>query len=137
MMKKNIFPQIVPIVIMGFALVLFVESDRAWAQTAQPQIRQSVERKFEEYRTAIKDAHQIDIKNFKEKLTGGMADGKPITNYDIGQLLEGIKWETKDHTNDRMLALELAMDHLESIPDYYTRLARMDWECRSEKIREM
>jgi hypothetical protein len=137
MMKKNIFPQIVPIVIMGFAVMLFVESDRAWTQTAQPQIRQSVERKFEEYRTAIKDGHQIDIKNFKEKLTGGKADGKPITNYDLGQLLEGIKWEQKDHTTDKMLALEMAMDHLESIPDYYTRLARMDWECRSEKIREM
>ncbi len=90
-MKTNIFSQIVPIVIMGFALMLFVESDRAWAQTAQPQ---------------------------------------------IGQLLAGIKWE-KEHTNDKMLALELAMDHLESIPDYYTRLERMDWECRSEKIREM
>lgn len=75
-------------------------------------------------------------KNFKEKLTGGKADGKPITNYDIGQLIEGIKWE-REHTKDRMLALELAMDHLESIPDYYTRLERMDWECRSEKIREM
>jgi hypothetical protein len=136
MMKKNIFPQVVPIVSMGFALMLFVESDRAGAQAQQPQIRQSVERKFEEYRTAIKDAQQIDIKNFKEKLTGGMADGKPITNYDLGQLLEGIKWEQKDHTNDKMLALEMAMDHLESIPDYYTRLARMDWDCRYEKIRE-
>jgi len=135
MMQKNIFPQIVPIVFMSFAFIVFVNSDRTWAQ-AQPQLRQSVERKFEEYRTAIKDAHQIDIKNFKEKLSGGKADGKPITNYEIGQLLAGIKWE-KGHTNDKMLALELAMDHLESIPDYYTRLERMDWECRSEKIREM
>jgi hypothetical protein len=135
MMQKNIFPQIVPIVFMSFAFIVFVNSDRTWAQ-AQPQLRQSVERKFEEYRTAIKDAHQMDIKNFKEKLSGGKADGKPITNYEIGQLLAGIKWE-KEHTNDKMLALELAMDHLESIADYYTRLERMDWECRSEKIREM
>lgn len=114
--------------------MLFIKSDHIWAQA---QIRQSVERKFEEYRTAIKDAQHIDIKNFKEKLTGGWADGKPITNYDLGQLLAGIKWEKDDHTDDAMLALELAMDHLESIPDYYTRLERLDWECRSEEVRGM
>ena len=132
-MKQKIFLQIAAIVITGLAFMLFVKSNHIWAQA---EIRQSVERKSEEYRKAIKNAHQVDIKNFKERLTGGMADGKPITNYEIGQLLAGIKWE-KEHTNDKMLALELAMDHLESIADYYTRLERMDWECRSEKIREM
>ena len=134
-MNKNLFLLIESILIFGVVFILSVNSDHTWAQ-AQPQLRQSVERKSEEYRKAIKDAHQVDIKNFKERLTGGMADGKPITNYEIGQLLAGIKWE-KEHTNDKMLALELAMDHLESIADYYTRLERMDWECRSEKIREM
>jgi hypothetical protein len=79
-------------------------------------LRQSVERKFEEYRKTIKDSHQVDIKNFKEKLRGGMADGKAITDYDLGQLLEGIKWE-REHTSDSLLALEIAMDHLERIPD--------------------
>jgi Protein of unknown function (DUF5661) len=134
-MKKNAFLPIVVLILAGVTFMLSINFDRTWAQ-AQPQLRQSVERKFEEYRKAIKDAHQVDIKNFKEKLTGGMADGKPITNYDLGQLLDGIKWE-KEHTKDLMMALELAMDHLESIPDYYTRLARMEWECRYEKIREM
>ena len=136
-MKKDIFRQIAAIVIIGFAFIPFVKMAHTWAQAQQPQLRQSVERKFEQYRTAIKDFHRIDIKNFKEQLTGGMADGKPITNYDLGQLLEGIKWEQKDHTNDKMLALEMAMDHLESIPNYYTRLARMDWEYQHEKIQEM
>ena len=134
-MKKNTFLPIAVLIFAGVTFMLSINLDRTWAQ-AQPQLRQSVELKFEEYRKAIKDTHQVDIKDFKEKLTGGMADGKPITNYDLGQLLEGIKWE-KEHTTDRMMALELAMDHLESIPDYYTRLARMDWECRHEKIREM
>ncbi len=69
-MKKNIFLQIAPIVIMGFAFMLFVKSDRTWAQAQQPQIRQSVERKFEEYRTAIKESHQVDIKNFKDRTNG-------------------------------------------------------------------
>lgn len=133
-MKKKTFLQFAAIIIMGLAVMVFAKSDHIWAQA---QIRQSVERKFEEYRTAIKDSQHIDIRNFKEKLTGGVADGKPITNYDLGQLLAGIKWEKDDHTKDPMLALELAMDHLESIADYYTRIDRMDWECRSEKLRGM
>ena len=116
--------------------MLFVDSDRAWAQAQQPQIRQSVEKKFEEYRTAIKENHQVDIKNFKDRIKGGLADGKAITNYDLAQLLEGIKYE-RQHTTDNLLSLELAMDHLETIPDYYTRIARLEWECRSEKLMGM
>ncbi|HEY5614855.1 MAG TPA: DUF5661 family protein, partial [Bacteroidota bacterium] len=79
---------------------------------------------------------KIDIKTFKDRIPGGNADGKAITNYDLKQLLDGIKSE-RDHTKDNMLALELAMDHLEAIPDYYTRLARMEWECQSEKLMDM
>jgi len=132
-MKKFNFQQITLIVILGFALMLFVKSDHIWAQA---QIRQSVELKSEEYRKAIKDAHQIDIKNFKDKLPGGHADGKPVINYDLKQLLLGINFE-RDHTKDGMLALELAMDHLERIPDYYTRLDRMYWDCKAEELRNM
>jgi hypothetical protein len=129
---KKIFLQIAAAVIIAVAFMLFVKSD-LWAQA---QIRQSVELKFEEYRNAIKDAYQVDIKNFKDNIPGGHADGKPVINYDLKQLLTGINFE-RDHTKDNMLALELAMDHLERIPDYYTRLERMDWECRSEKLRDM
>jgi len=134
-MKKPDFQQITVIVIMGLALMLFVQSDRTWAQP-QLELRQSVERKFDEYRTAIRDAYKVDIKNFKDRIPGGNADGKKITNYELKQLLDGIKSE-RDHTKDNMLALELAMDHLEIIPDYYKRLARMEWECRSEKLTDM
>jgi hypothetical protein len=78
-MKKNIFLQIAAMVILGFAFMLVAKSDHTWAQT---QLRQSVEGKFEEYRKAIKDSYQVDIKNFKDKLKGGMADGKAIIDYD-------------------------------------------------------
>jgi hypothetical protein len=135
-MKKNIFWQIAPTVIIGFALMLFVWSDHTWAQAQQPQLRQSVELKFEEYRRAIRDAYQVDIKNYKDKMPGGHADGKAVINYELKQLLLGINFE-RDHTKDNLLALELAMDHLERIPDYYTRLERLEFECRAEKLREM
>lgn len=131
-MKRNTFLQIAASVMTGFAFLFFVESEHTWAQ-AQSQIRQSVERKFEEYRIVIKENHQVDIKNFKDRTKGGFADGKAITDYDLGQLLEGIKYE-RQHTSDNLLALELAMDHLERIPDYYTRIARLEWECRSENL---
>ena len=135
-MNKNVFRHIAPTVMMGFALMLFVRSDHTWAQARQPQLRQSVELKFEEYRAAIKDAYQIDIKNYKDKMPGGHADGKAVINYDLKQILLGINFE-RDHTKDNMLALELAMDHLERIADYYTRLERMYWDCKAEELRNM
>jgi hypothetical protein len=129
-MQKNIFLQIAVSVILGVALMLVLKSDHGGAQT---QLRQSVEQKSEEYRSAIKHAYQVDIKNFKDQIKGGFADGKAVINYDLKELLEGIKWE-REHTSDSLLALEMAMDHLERIPDYYSRLSRMERECLSEKL---
>lgn len=84
--------------------------------------------KFETYRTAIKKDYGIDIKDFKDQLKGGKADGKDITKYDLKQLLMGIKTE-QEHTTNKMIALEITMDHLEKIPDYYDRLAEMEEEA--------
>jgi hypothetical protein len=135
MKRSTLLVAVVSIVSGIVSITLFAGSDHTWAQP-QLELRQSVERKFEDYRTAIRDAYKIDIKTFKDRIPGGNADGKAITNYDLKQLLDGIKSE-RDHTKDNMLALELAMDHLEAIPDYYTRLARMEWECQSEKLMGM
>jgi Protein of unknown function (DUF5661) len=131
-MKKNIFLQIAVIVIMGFAFMLVVNSHHAWGQT---QLRQSVEGKFEDYRKAIKESYRVDIKNFKDKLKGGYGDGKLITNYDLEQLLAGIKVEL-EHTSNQFIALELAMDHLERIPDYYERLFWLEREAMAAKGQE-
>lgn len=88
-------------------------------------------KKFEQYRQAIKKEFNIDIAKFKERLKGGKADGKKITKYDLNQLLMGIKVEL-EHTNDKMTALEIATDHLEEFPDYYTRLLKMEEEAEKE-----
>lgn len=87
--------------------------------------------KFEKYRQAIKKEYNIDIAKFKGKLKGGRADGQPITKYALDQLLMGIKVEL-EHTNNKMTALEIATDHLEEIPDYYTRLLKMEEEAEKE-----
>jgi len=128
-MKKRLFLQIAAIVISGFAFMV-VKTDYTSGQVRQAQ---KADTKFESYRTAIKNSYQIDIAGFKDKIPGGMADGKPITKYELAQLLEGIKSE-RDHTKDNLLALEMAMDHLEHMPDYYTHLTRMEQQCASEKL---
>jgi len=87
--------------------------------------------KFEIYRAAIKKDHGVDIKDFKDQLKGGKADGKDITKYDLKQVLMGVKIE-QEHTTNKMMALEITMDHLEEIPDYYTRLEEMEEEAEEE-----
>jgi len=89
------------------------------------------QKKYEEYRKAIKKEYGIDIIHFRGNLKGGRADGKPITKYNLQQLLMGIKIE-QEHTSNRMIALEIATDHLEEIPDYYTRLEKMEKDAEAE-----
>ena len=136
-MKTQVFFRIVAVLLTGALFLLVVYSDRT---VAQDQRRPAIEKKLpefrrsiEDYRKAIKDAYRVDIADFKDRLKGGRADGKPITKYDLTELLEGIRFE-REHTDDNLLALEMAMDHLETIPDYYFRLHRMEKEVMSDKL---
>jgi hypothetical protein len=103
---------------------------------AQYPQEQKVQEKFEHYRQAIKDAFHVDIKDFRDGLNGGLADGKAITEYDLEELLAGMKTE-REHTRDNFIALEIAMDHLERIPDYYSRLRRLEREAFSDRLLQM
>jgi hypothetical protein len=129
-MKTHFLLNIAATIVLASAAMLFLNSNHTSAQDWQLR---SVELRFEHYKMMIKDSFQIDIKEFKEKLKGGMADGKAITDYELEQLLEGIKWE-REHTNDSFIALEIAMDHLERIPDYYNRLSRMERDAQSDQL---
>lgn len=66
-------------------------------------------------------------------IPGGLADGKPESKYPESQLDRGQKVEM-EHTDDPKKAREIAADHLEEFPDYYTRLAKMEREA--EKAHE-
>jgi hypothetical protein len=61
---------------------------------------------------------------------GGLADKKKPSSFKPKQLRKGTKVEM-EHTNNSDLAKEIAMDHLEEHPEYYTHLERM--EKRLEK----
>jgi len=115
---------------MVFAAVLIVMfAAGASAAPAEDQ------KKFGEYRAAIQKAHGIDIRNFKQKLKGGRADAKQITDFDLDQLIMGIKVE-QEHTTNKYLALEITTDHLAEFPDYYTRLHEMEETAEQEAAEE-
>jgi hypothetical protein len=54
-------------------------------------------------------------------------------DFDPKELKIGIKIEM-EHTNDRALSKQIAMDHLKEIPDYYTRLTKMEDEAKKEGV---
>lgn len=51
----------------------------------------------------------------------------PDNQFDAQQLKRGIEVEM-EHTNDPAIAKEIAKDHLVELPDYYTRLDKMEAE---------
>jgi hypothetical protein len=59
-----------------------------------------------------------------ERLPGGHAAGFRPEDFDPVQLRRGTLVEL-EHTNDRRLAMEIAMDHLVEDPRYYQKLARI------------
>jgi hypothetical protein len=123
-MRKAILSRILPAMVFA-AVLTFVFAAGASAAPAADQ------KKFEDYRAAIQKAHGIDIKNFKQKLKGGRADTHKVTDFELDQLIMGIKVE-QEHTTDKYAALEISMDHLEEIPDYYTRLEEMEEKAEAE-----
>ena len=71
----------------------------------------------------------------KEKLQGGKADGKSVNEYDSHQVAMGEKVE-REHTDDPALAAEISTDHLEEIPDYYSRLKKMEDAAPKKEAQE-
>lgn len=67
----------------------------------------------------------------KDELAGGLADDKTPGDFDEKQLEAGIKVEM-EHTNDKKLAREIAMDHLTEDKDYYKKLKEIE---KKDKLR--
>jgi len=65
----------------------------------------------------------------------GLSKHKPDDAYDPKELAMGMKVE-KEHAKSAEIAKEIAKDHLEEVPDYYTRLAKMEKEAEKEKKEE-
>lgn len=74
----------------------------------------------------------IKSRKVKEALKGGLADSKPDSKYNKKELKEGVKIE-KEHTPIPKVRKEIAKDHLEEIPDYYTRLNQLERKAKKAK----
>jgi len=72
------------------------------------------------------------LKTSADKIPGGKADDKPISQFDPAQIAKGKKVEM-EHTDDPQLAKEIASDHLEEFGDYYTELDKMEERLKKMK----
>lgn len=62
---------------------------------------------------------------WKDKLKGGRGDYYTPAEFDKEALRAGVAHEL-EHTHDRHIATEIAMDHLTEDPSYYDKLERME-----------
>lgn len=67
----------------------------------------------------------IQSQSYKDKMSGGLADSKNPSDFDQKQLKNGINIEY-EHTNDKNVAKEIAMDHLLEDKDYYKKLKKIE-----------
>jgi len=67
-------------------------------------------------------------------LSAGLAYQEDTTPQDVDkeQLRMGIKVEY-EHTTSKQIATRIALDHLTEIPDYYTRLKKMEEDANQSK----
>jgi len=61
----------------------------------------------------------------KERVPGGLAEGKKPEDFDAKALAKGQDVEM-EHTDDPNVAREIAMDHLTEDPDYYEKLETIE-----------
>jgi hypothetical protein len=66
------------------------------------------------------------------KLIRPLGNTKNAVECDPEQLKMGIAAEM-EHTDDPKIAEKIALDHLAEIPDYYTRLEKMEKEAKAQK----
>lgn len=62
---------------------------------------------------------------WKDQLPGGLADKKTPKDFSAKSLQQGVKVEL-EHTKNKTLAKEIAMDHLSEDASYYPKLERME-----------
>lgn len=91
----------------------------AWAEELEMEV-DDLEEAI--YRLASEHARELGK---ADKIPGGLAAGKRRSDFDPDQVRMGIEVEM-EHTDDRQVALEIALDHLAEDPRYYTHLKEME-----------
>jgi len=60
-----------------------------------------------------------------DKIPGGLSEGKPDTDFDFDDVMEGLKVEM-EHTDDPSIAYEITKDHLTEDRKYYKKLKKIE-----------
>jgi len=87
----------------------------------------------------VEGGPEEEEKEAKELIPGGLAEDQPDSKYPADQLRMGIGVE-KEHSPDPAKAKEIAKDHLEEHPNYYTALDKMEKrleEGKSASVRNL
>ena len=82
-------------------------------------------------RESLDYPHSWNTNSTEDYLPGGKADTQRDEKYNPREVEKGIRIEL-EHTDNKDIAKEIAKDHLEEIPDYYTRLIKMEDEAEKE-----
>lgn len=69
-------------------------------------------------------ADKLSVEDIAKKHGVSVAEIK--AQIDMGKKVE------MEHVKDEKLSIEISMDHLEEIPDYYTRLKKMEKDAKKE-----
>ena len=72
------------------------------------------------------------INKFLSESIIGKHNDVPNSEFDKNELEMGMQVE-HEHTDSDDVALMIVKDHLCEIPDYYTRLKKMESEAKNEK----
>lgn len=84
----------------------------------------------DEFESGVDEFLLQQAKRVATLLFGGKSKGISEEGVDPKELEMGIKVEM-EHTDDPVIAKKIALDHLSELPDYYTRLKKM--ESKNEK----
>ena len=82
----------------------------------------------------LKTLSDEDLENLLQNV--GEHDLTPDSEFDPSELSRGIEVEN-EHTQSKLVAKLIAKDHLAEIPDYYTRLDKMEKDAKVLKQREL
>jgi DNA-binding ferritin-like protein len=104
------------------AFVKTPEDERLWAK-AKSLAEEQGQKENWAYVTGI--FRKMKGGKVADLLPGGLAKGKSPSDFDPKTLAKGVKVEM-EHTGDKALAQEIAMDHLTEDPQYYNKLEKME-----------
>lgn len=126
---------------------ILYDKTRNWRLTLakKPLLKELKEKKMEEgdeFEYDIVDSLTGEIKHYKGKknfakkphefIKGGLSSGKSPSDFNQTQLKKGIKIEM-EHTGDKRIAREIAMDHLVEDKFYYDHLIAMEKHVEKQK----